>query len=213
MPSTSETQADTLIASLRRQPLLVVLRGDQPLRLQSTLARLSSLGVRHVELAWSDHGDWAPQCRRLIAEFPEICFGAASLLHERALAGVVAAGLTFGVSPVFDSELLAAARRLNLTLVPGVMTPSEVHQACRLGCSMLKLFPAATLGSGYWQRLAGPLGPLPFCIAAGGLGPSDLSEWLAAGVDAVAIGGSLGADRAGEQAWLQLAQWLHRQSG
>jgi 2-dehydro-3-deoxyphosphogluconate aldolase/(4S)-4-hydroxy-2-oxoglutarate aldolase len=59
---------------------------------------------------------------------------------------------------------------------------------------LVKLFPAATVGPGYWRRLAAPLGEsLPFCIAAGGLGPADVMTWLEAGVDAVALGSSLTA--------------------
>jgi 2-keto-3-deoxy-6-phosphogluconate aldolase len=45
---------------------------------------------------------------------------------------------------------------------------------------------------------------LPFCIAAGGLAADDVDEWLAAGVDAVALGASL----VGDQAWSRLEQWL-----
>lgn len=209
----AELDAQSLIGSLRRQPLLVVLRAYQPLELHPTLVRLQSHGVRHVELAWSDHPDWSVQCRSLVHQFPSICFGAASLRSEAALHGVATAGLSFAVSPVLDPRLLALARSLELTLVPGVMTPSEVHQACELGCVMVKLFPAATLGPDYWRRLAGPLGPLPFCIAAGGLGPADLSQWLAAGADAVAIGASLGVDDTDQEAWRQLAYWLQMQSG
>jgi len=213
LPNTSEPHAQQLIASLRLQPLLVVLRGDSPLAHRPILDRLHNLGVRHVELAWSDHPDWSSQCRSLIAQFPAMRFGAASLCSTEALHGVVAAGLSFGVSPVLDPQLLAVARHLDLTLVPGVMTPSEVHQASALGCVMVKLFPAVSLGPDYWQRLAGPLGPLPFCIAAGGLGPTDLAPWLAAGVDAVAIGGSLGANGSDAKSWQQLALWLQTQSG
>jgi 2-dehydro-3-deoxyphosphogluconate aldolase/(4S)-4-hydroxy-2-oxoglutarate aldolase len=59
----------------------------------------------------------------------------------------------------------------------------------------VKLFPAATLGPGYSGRLRAPLGEsLPFCVAAGGLRPEDVPVWLEAGVDAVALGSSLGED-------------------
>jgi len=96
------------------------------------------------------------------------------------------------VSPVFAPELCHAAGR-DLVLVPGVMTPTEIWRARALGCRLVKLFPAAMLGPHYWRRLSAPLGaPLPFCIAAGGLGVADVLPWRAAGVDAVALGASLG---------------------
>jgi 2-dehydro-3-deoxyphosphogluconate aldolase/(4S)-4-hydroxy-2-oxoglutarate aldolase len=50
------------------------------------------------------------------------------------------------------------------------------------------LFPAVTVGVAYWKRLEAPMGPLPFVVAAGGLATRDLSDWLGAGHDAVALG-------------------------
>ena len=65
-------------------------------------------------------------------------------------------------------ELVEQARGLGVLLVPGVFSPTEVHQAIRFGCRVVKLFPAANLEPGYWSRLQAPLGPLPFVIAAEG---------------------------------------------
>jgi 2-dehydro-3-deoxyphosphogluconate aldolase/(4S)-4-hydroxy-2-oxoglutarate aldolase len=190
---------------LRHQPLLVVLRADRPLDLQPSLKRLADLGVRHVEIAWSPRNpDWAAQCRQLVMDFPGLQVGAASVCTAAALEDVAQAGLGFAVSPVLEPAMLRRAAHLGLTLVPGVFSPSEVWQAIALGCPMVKLFPAVSLGPAYWRRLAGPLGPLPFCIAAGGLGPGDLPTWLDAGVDAVALGGELASD----EAWTALRHWL-----
>ena len=208
MPSTSEYRSVELIASLHHQPLLVVLRAHEPRTLSQPVKRLAELGVRHIEIAWSDHPDWAFQSKALLQAYPQVRFGAASVVSSVALEAVVAAGLSFAVSPLLDPQLQRQADALGITLVPGVMSPSEVHQARSLGCALVKLFPAVTLGSSYWRRLAGPLGGLPFCIAAGGLGPADLPQWLGDGVDAVAIGGCLNSD----QALQELAQWLSNQS-
>lgn len=209
MPNTSDAGHLDLIGSLRHQPLLVVLRAEQPTALMPQVDRLAALGVRHVEIAWSDHPGWIEQTRALTLHSPSIRFGAASITAEQALHAVQAAGLSFAVSPVLDPALLAKAQQLELTLVPGVFSPTEVHQARALGCRLVKLYPAAALGPSYWRSLAGPLGGLPFCIAAGGLGPADLAAWLSGGVDAVALGGALNADHS----WQQLAQWLIARRG
>ena len=195
-----------MIAALRHQPLLVVLRSAEPLALSPQLERLQSLAIHHVELAWSSHPQWVQQCQDLQERFPDICFGSASVCSLAGLDATAAAGLSYAVSPVLDRGLLERAKGLGLALVPGVMTPSEVHQARKWGCSMVKLFPAVSLGRDYWSRLAPPLGPLPFCIAAGGLAPADGIPWLEAGVDAVALGGSL----AHAAAWEALASLVER---
>lgn len=168
-----------------------MLRPGRPLEALPTLSALAALGVRHVEIAWSAHPAWAAECRELVARFPQLLLGAASICHGSALEACRQVGFSYAVSPVLDDALLQASGP-ELVVVPGVMTPSEVHRARQQGARLVKLFPAAQLGPGYWRRLAAPLGdPLPFCIAAGGLAPADVAPWLAAGVDAVALGSRL----------------------
>jgi 2-dehydro-3-deoxyphosphogluconate aldolase/(4S)-4-hydroxy-2-oxoglutarate aldolase len=195
--------ADHLIQSLRRQPLLVVLRPATPLAAEPQLQRLQTLGLRHVEIAWQAGDAWGQEMAALVARFPELALGAASVCEPEGVAAAAAAGCRYAVSPVLEASLLRAAAARDLVLVPGVMSASEVHAARRLGCRLVKLFPAVSVGIDHWRRLREPLGPpLPFCIAAGGLGPADVAAWLASGVDAVALGSALGDL---EEAWLQLA--------
>lgn len=171
-----------------------MLRADQPLQLVDCVAQLDELGLRHLEIAASQHPHWSEQCRELRLLFPSVRFGAASVRSSKALAHAVEAGLEYAVSPVLDLSLVEQARDLGILLVPGVMTPTEVHRAVENGCALVKLYPAATLGPGYWRSLEGPLGPLPFCIAAGGLRLDDVQAWLHHGVDAVALGQSVVQD-------------------
>lgn len=180
-----------MIQALHHQPLLVVLRAEQPLELVPRLKALAVMGLRHVEIAWQSHPRWVVQCLELQQAFPEIRFGAASVCSLPALRMVLQARLAFAMSPVLSAELWQEACRLGVALVPGVFTPSEVQLARALGCPAVKLFPASSLGPHYWGQLRAPLGDLPFCIASGGLAPEDVSTWLAAGVEAVALGGRL----------------------
>ena len=197
--------ADPLICSLRRQPLLVVLRPSEPLHAIPILERLQILGLIHVEIAWQPQVGWAEQMAELLLRFPRLQLGAASLCNPRGVADAASSGCRYAVSPVLDPELLQEALRRDLLLVPGVMTASEVHRARQLGCRIVKLFPAVSVGRDHWRRLRDPLGaPLPFCIAAGGLTPADVQPWLAAGVDAVALGSGLGAALEESAGWREL---------
>ena len=187
MPATEH-----LLQSLRSQPLLIVLRPAEPLAASPQLERLQALGLRHIEIAWQPSASWADQMAALVVRFPDLELGAASVCAADGVAAAAAAGCRYAVSPVLDAELQRQAAALDLVLVPGVMTASEVHSARRLGCAIVKLFPAVSVGREHWRRLREPLGaPLPFCIAAGGLTPADVLPWLAAGVDAVALGSGL----------------------
>jgi 2-dehydro-3-deoxyphosphogluconate aldolase/(4S)-4-hydroxy-2-oxoglutarate aldolase len=185
--------AEPLIRSLRGQPLLIVLRPAEPLQAVPTLERLQALGLRHVEIAWQPQPHWAEQMAELVRRFSDLELGAASVCEPQGVADAAAAGCRYVVSPVLNPALLEEAARRDVVLVPGVMSPSEVHRARQLGCPIVKLFPAISVGPAHWRRLREPLGaPLPFCIAAGGLKPADVLPWLEAGVDAVALGSGLG---------------------
>jgi 2-dehydro-3-deoxyphosphogluconate aldolase/(4S)-4-hydroxy-2-oxoglutarate aldolase len=201
---------DSLIGSLRCQPLLVVLRADQPLQLQGRLADLAHLGLVHVEIAWTPHPAWVEQVIQLRLSHPSLKLGAASVNSLEALAAVSEAGLNYAMAPILSAELLSAARQAQLLLVPGVFSPSEVQAATDQGCRLVKLFPAASLGPGHWARLRAPLPGLPFCIAAGGLAAADVEPWLTAGVDAVTLGAAV-ADPAGLTTLAPLLERWRRQ--
>lgn len=189
---------------MHHQPLLVVLRAEQPLELLPRLDELCSIGVRHVEIAWTKHPAWAQQVALLRQRYPSLALGAASIISTSAVEAVLTAGLGYAMAPILDPVLQRQATEDGLLLVPGVFSPSDVQTARVLGCELVKLFPAVTLGVHYWQRLRQPLGELPFCIAAGGLGVGDLDPWLEAGVDAVTLGAQVtdGAELADLAAWI-----------
>ena len=195
LPNTSETDLG-LIRSLRIQPLLVVLRPDGidleavffTTRLCRQLDQLVEAGVQHVEIAWIDHPRWPDLVIAARSRHPFLSLGAASITQQSALQKVAELGFSYAMSPLLDRELQQRAKQLDFLLVPGVMSPSEIRQACDLGCRLVKLFPASVLGRSFYRQIAAPMGNLPFMIAAGGLRAGDLYSWLDAGYDAIALG-------------------------
>ena len=150
--------------------------------------RLVRAGVQHVEVAWDDHARWPALMRALMARYPDLRLGVASVVSASALQVVADLGVAFAMSPCLDFQLIAQAREQGQLLVPGVFSPSEIHRAAMHGCDLVKLFPAETLGIDYLSRLSAPMGKLPHVIAAGGLKAADLEAWLAAGYLALALG-------------------------
>jgi 2-dehydro-3-deoxyphosphogluconate aldolase/(4S)-4-hydroxy-2-oxoglutarate aldolase len=201
-----------LITGLRRQPLLAVLRPVDEKQARHQLDALLEVGLVHVELAVQATQDWVAMTRQLVDHYRGLNLGAASVRSPADLDAAIAAGLGYAVSPILSQPLLARAAAGRFALVPGVLTPTEVHQAALWGAQLVKLFPAQSLGPRYWTSLRGPLGPLPFCIAAGGLDLADVEPWLLAGVDAVALGSCLFRSGAAEQVILspELAPLLAR---
>ena len=203
------------MASLQRQPLLLVIRPEpddlSPSGSDSALLKqvqdLYAAGLRHLEVAWLHQPGWMPFMQRLQHDCPGLNLGAASVTSSEALTALSRLHLRYAMAPCWCPELVEQARGLGVLLVPGVFSPTEVHQASRLGCRVVKLFPAANLGPAYWGRLRAPLGPLPFVIAAGGLEVRDIPVWLEAGHGAVALGRRVVGS---PQAFEALLDWLRR---
>lgn len=203
------------MASLQHQPLLLVIRPEPDDLVASgsgsgllgQVQQLHAAGLRHLEVAWLDQPGWMGFMRRVQDHCPELNLGAASVTVTKALNDLSRLDLSYAMAPCWCPELVEQARGLGVLLVPGVFSPTEVHQAMQFGCRVVKLFPAVNLGPGYWGRLQAPLGPLPFVIAAGGLEVGDLPVWLEAGHGAVALGRRVVGSPAAFQA---LLDWLHR---
>jgi len=79
-------------------------------------------------------------------EVPDAVVGAGTLLRPSDVTRALEAGARFLVSPGFTPSLVAAGLAAGIPYIPGVATPSEVMAARELGCSLLKFFPAASLG-------------------------------------------------------------------
>ena len=206
---------ELFVASLQHQPLLLVIRPElddleasgSGSGLLEQVQRLHAAGLRHLEVAWLDQPGWIGFMQRVQDYCPELNLGAASVTVAKALNDLSRLDLSYAMGPCWCPELVEQARELGVLLVPGVFSPTEVHQAMRFGCRVVKLFPAVNLGPRYWGRLQAPLGPLPFVIAAGGLEVGDLPVWLEAGHGAVALGRRVVGSPPAFQA---LLDWLHQ---
>lgn len=105
---------------------------------------------------------------RMAREVPEAIVGAGTLRTAADARAVKDAGAAFAVSPGFTEPLSAACRAVDLPLLPGVSSASEVMRANDAGHSFLKLFPATAVGGvNLLKGLAGPFPDIVFCPTGG----------------------------------------------
>ena len=110
---------------------------------------------------------------------PEATVGAGTLMCAADVQRALDAGAQFGVTPGLVPELAQAAVRLQLPLLPGVWTASEVMQAMDWGFEALKLFPAHGLqGADHIEHLQGVFPRARFC-PTGGIKPEHIPRYLA----------------------------------
>lgn len=134
--------------------------------------------------------------RRIAARFPEILVGAGTLLENEQVKRAKDAGAAFGLAPGLNPATVAAAKEVDLTFSPGVMTPSEIEQAMGLGCKLLKFFPAESAGGA--KMLAALAGPYAHTgvkfVPTGGITSANLTDYLKHPIVA-AVGGSWMVDK------------------
>jgi Entner-Doudoroff aldolase len=121
---------------------------------------------------------------------PGIVVGAGTVLTAEEARDAVNAGAAFLVSPVVDEAVIEAALALDVAILPGTQTPTEMLRAWRAGAQVQKLFPAPGTGPDYVKAC---LGPMPFLriVPTSGIDESNAARYLAAGAFAVGFTNTL----------------------
>jgi Entner-Doudoroff aldolase len=134
-----------------------------------------------------------PNAFDLIKDFSarkDLIIGAGTVLTTDDARHAVQAGAKFLVSPVVDPQVIAEAARLNVAIIPGCSTPTEMLQAHRAGAPLQELFPAPANGP---QWVTQTLAPLPFLriVPTAGVTLENAPAYLRAGAWAVGFVSSL----------------------
>ena len=148
---------EQFLDAIFRHRALAIFRGHHQGRAAAAMDAAVNAGFRLVEFTVS-----TPGVLELIAEFarrPGIIVGAGTVLDIPALEAVVGAGAKFLASPVLDQQILSAARDLDVAVLPGCFSPTELLQAHRSGAACQKLFPAPGYLPSYVRAV---LAPMPF---------------------------------------------------
>jgi 2-dehydro-3-deoxyphosphogluconate aldolase/(4S)-4-hydroxy-2-oxoglutarate aldolase len=127
----------------------------------------------------------------LARNLPEVIVGAGTVLDIETAELCLKAGAKFLTSPGLDLEIVKFARKENVLMMAGALTPTEVIAAWKAGSDFVKVFPCAQVGGdSYIRALKGPLPQVPL-IAAGGVNQQTAVNFILAGAAALGIGGEL----------------------
>ncbi|OIJ68456.1 bifunctional 4-hydroxy-2-oxoglutarate aldolase/2-dehydro-3-deoxy-phosphogluconate aldolase [Streptomyces mangrovisoli] len=184
-----------LLAALRAHRLLAIVRGSDPDAALTTVLTLAEEGITLIEVSLSGRDALDVIARARAALGADATLGAGTVLTSDDARAAQRAGASFLVTPAV-SDAIATANELGLPVLAGVLTPTDILQAQRLGADALKLFPAGSAGGpGYLRDLRGPFPNLPF-VPVGGVDAAAAAEYLAAGATAVGVGSPLVGDAA-----------------
>jgi 2-dehydro-3-deoxyphosphogluconate aldolase/(4S)-4-hydroxy-2-oxoglutarate aldolase len=193
-------------------PVVAIVRRPKvdPIR---CVEHLFQAGIRLVEITM-DTADVTDILNSLRSRVPVgALLGAGTVTDVARAEAALAAGASFLVTPNLNLEVIRIARSQGIPIMPGAMTPTEIWNAAAAGADYVKVFPASTLGPGFFREIRGPFANIPL-MATGGINLENARDFITFGVDALGVGGALipktndEFDRCGEiaQRLLQIAR-------
>ena len=126
---------------------------------------------------------------RLIAAETGLLVGAGTVVRPEQVDLAVEAGARFIVTPGFSAAVVERCRELDVLVIPGVATATEIVAALDHGLDLLKFFPAEAAGGvALLRALQGPFPGVRF-VPTGGVSAANAASYLALS-SVAAIGGS-----------------------
>lgn len=180
-------------AVLRDTRVVAVLRAAHAREYASVIEALQRGGVLSIELTLSTPGvfDELTRIQERFGDGLEVGVGTVTTADEAETA--LDLGAAYIVTPVTDSDIIAACVRRGVAVYPGGLTPTELHAGWKLGATAVKVFPASVVGASYVGQLRGPFPDIQV-IPSGGVNIEDVPGWVKAGALAVSLGGPLLGD-------------------
>ena len=154
-------------------------------------------------------------CIEAIAkEVPQAVVGAGTVRSAADAQAAAMAGARFAVSPGYTRAVGKACHDLELALLPGVATGSEIMMAQEDGLQALKFFPALQAGGlAMLKAWHGPFNDVRFC-PTGGISTANAAEFLAL-PNVACVGGSwlTPADAVAAGDWDRITQLAREAAG
>ncbi len=180
--------ADALLAEL---PLVAILRGVTPARIEGVAGALFAAGIRAIEVPLNSPEPFK-SIEALAKMFGSRCLtGAGTVLTTENVDRVADAGGKLLVTPNTNPQVIAHGVAKGMTVMPGFFSPSEGFAAIAAGARTLKLFPASTGGTDHMKAILAVLPKDVPVYAVGGVGAANMKEWRKAGAAGFGLGSEL----------------------
>lgn len=180
----------SVVATLREVGIIPVIRAPSADAAVAVVEALLQAGLTVAEITMTVP-DAIDAIGAVANRFPTVLVGAGTVTDAVTARRAVDAGAEFVVSPCLVRDVIDAAHRADVAVLPGALTPGEVFEAFRLGGDMVKVFPAQSVGgAAYLRALRGPFPDIPL-VPTGGVTLENMAEMFEAGAAAVGVGTEL----------------------
>ncbi|MDG1732929.1 MAG: bifunctional 4-hydroxy-2-oxoglutarate aldolase/2-dehydro-3-deoxy-phosphogluconate aldolase [Thalassotalea sp.] len=127
--------------------------------------------------------------KEIASKVPEAMVGSGTVTNPETLQQSIDAGAKFALSPGMTTELLAAAKKSSIPLIPGISSISELMEGIDAGFDHFKFFPAEAAGGAKTiKSVSGPFPNVRFC-PTGGINLGNMGNYLSLS-NVSCIGGS-----------------------
>jgi Entner-Doudoroff aldolase len=181
---------EEILEELTRLGAIAIIRMSDSEKLKRVSEAIHKGGVSAIEITMT-----TPNALTVIENLSktmgdEIIVGVGSVLDPQTAIDAINAGARFVVSPVFKHDIVETVKKLNIPVMPGAFTPTEIQAAYEQGADIVKVFPADVLGMAFFKAIKGPM-PYLKLMPTGGVTLTNAGEWLKAGAYIVGVGTAL----------------------
>lgn len=185
-----------IAVKVQEEKIISIIRGIALHDIGRTVEALFRGGIRIIEITFNqkaenrleETAEAIRKAKNLYGE--ELLVGAGTVMSVAETEVAVQAGASFLLSPNVDAAVMKKGIELGAEMIPGAMTPTEIASAYQQGASLVKLFPAGSMGIPYTKAVMAPLNHVPM-IAVGGVDLNNLKSFLQAGFTGVGIGSEI----------------------
>lgn len=179
-----------LPSALREGRVVAVLRASSLEHLPGVTSALVGSGLRCIELTTTTPGHLDVLAGLVASVRADVSIGLGTVTDVATGVRALEAGAAFIVTPGLVEGLPQVAHEHGVPCIVGTWSPTEVMAAARSGADAIKVFPASSGGVAHLRSLRDPFPHLTF-VPSGGVTLADARDYIAAGADAVGIGGAL----------------------
>jgi len=174
----------------RKAPIVGIIRNIAMEDIVKILPIFREAGLTTVEITMN-----TPDASKMIRyalenESEGLNIGAGTVCTKDDLEDALEAGAQFIVTPVINKKVIKSCVKKEIPIFPGAFTPTEIYNAWTLGASMVKIYPATSLGPEYIKDLKAPMNQLKL-LPTGGVSLENMAAFLKAGANGLGIGGQL----------------------
>lgn len=179
-----------MLTQLKQAGVIAVMRKMTPDRVVDIVGALKDGGIKAVEITVESEGGL--ESIQVVKEHfgDSLIVGAGTVLDGLTAKQTLAAGADFIVTPIVSLEAIQVANEADCLIVSGAMTPTEIHTAHKAGATIIKVFPADSLGADYLKNIQGPLPHIPL-MPTGGINLDNIGSYVRNGSICIGIGSAI----------------------